>query len=70
MTHYTDFYVEFFRTWHEADKRIDQEPDIHPGLAYGLIVLMEDEMLHQVLPDGSISRCDDHTCGCWTEQEG
>ncbi len=60
-----DFYVELFRTWHQSDKQygIDQEQDIHPGLAIA-IVLMEDENVHEIEPDGRISWCRDASCPC------
>ncbi len=61
MSRHTDFYVELFRMLHVADKQygIDQE-DIHPGLALGLVVLMEDEIIHT----DEHPVCSDSTCPC------
>jgi len=44
-----------------------EKEEISRGVA--LVVIMLDDMKHQVLDDGSISHCLDITCPCWDEQE-
>src|SRR6266700_1721047 len=45
-----------------------EKEEISRGVAIA-IVLMEDELVHHVQPDGSISHCLDISCPCWEEQE-
>jgi hypothetical protein len=39
-----------------------EENTLHPGIVYAVIML--DELVHQVQPDGSISWCRDASCPC------